>query len=273
MECRLDRITVHYEERGDGRPFLALHGWPLDNRAMLGAFEPIFAKRKSWKRIYPDLPGMGKTAGPDWLTTQDQILDVLIEFVDRVIPGDHFSVAGLSYGGLLAQGLVHRLADRMDGLLLLVPSMGPQETRDLPPHSVLHREPINFEGVADDNVTGFTNMAVVQTQEHLEAWKRDIIPGVKSANGEFLDRLRKSYAFSFDITTLPKPFTKPTLLLLGRQDNACGYRDAWKALESYPRATYAVLDRAGHCLQMEQPALFDALTNEWLDRVEETMAK
>jgi pimeloyl-ACP methyl ester carboxylesterase len=273
MECRLDRITNHYEVRGEGRPFLALHGWPLDNRAMLGAFEPIFAKRKSWKRIYPDLPGMGKTAGPDWLTTQDQILDVLIEFVDRVIPGDHFSVAGLSYGGLLAQGLVHRLADRIDGLFLLVPSMGPQETRDLPPHSVLHREPINFEGVAEDNVTGFTDMAVVQTQEHLEAWKRDIIPGLKSADNKFLDRLRKSYAFLFDITALPKPFTRPTLFLLGRQDNACGYRDAWKALESYPRATYAVLDRAGHSLQMEQPALFDALTNEWLDRVEETMAK
>ncbi len=269
MECRLDRITIHYEERGDGRLFLALHGWPLDNRAMLGAFEPIFAKRKSWKRIYPDLPGMGKTKGPDWLTTQDQVLDVLAEFVDRVIPGEHFSVAGLSYGGLLAQGLVHRFGDRMDGLLLLVPSMGPQETRDLPPHTLLRRETISFEGVAEDNVAEFKGLAVVQTQEHLEAWKRDIMPGLKSADSKFLDRLRKSYAFSFDIAPLPKPFTKPTLFLLGRQDNVCGYRDAWKALESYPRATYVVLDRAGHGLQMEQTALFNALTNEWLDRVEE----
>jgi len=269
MECRLDRITIHYEVRGEGRPLLALHGWPLDHRAMVGAFEPIFAKRQGWKRIYPDLPGMGKTKGPEWLTTQDQMLDTLIEFLERVIPGKRFSVAGLSYGGLLAQGLVHRLADRMDGLFLLVPSMGPEETRDLPPHCVLHMEPTGFDGVDEENITGFRNMAVVQTQQHLEAWKRDIIPGVKAADGKFLGRLRKDYAFSFDIAALTEPFTKPTLFLHGRQDNVCGYRDAWKVFESYPRATYAVLDRAGHCLQLEQRALFEALTNEWLDRVDE----
>jgi len=269
MECRLDRITVHYEVRGGGRPFLALHGWPLDHRAMVGAFEPIFARRQGWKRVYPDLPGMGKTEGPEWLVTQDQVLDVLIEFIERVIRSERFTVAGLSYGGLLAQGLAHRLADRMDGLLLLVPSMGPEETRDLPSHHVIHREPISFEDVASENVAGFRNMAVVQTQEHLEAWKRDIIPGVKAADGEFLGRLRKNYAFSFDIAALSEPFTKPALFLHGRQDNVCGYRDAWKVLESYPRASFAVLDRAGHSLQMEQPMLFEALTGEWLDRVEE----
>ncbi|MGD0550489.1 MAG: alpha/beta hydrolase [Candidatus Bathyarchaeia archaeon] len=269
MECRLDRITVHYEVRGEGRAFLALHGWPLDHRAVAGAFEPIFEKRQHWRRIYPDLPGMGKTEGPEWLVTQDQVLSVLTDFIGRVIPNGQFAVAGLSYGGLLAQGLVHRLADRMDGLLLLVPSMGPEETRDLPSHCVLHREPIDFEGVADQNISGFKNLAVVQTQEHLEAWKRDIIPGVKVADDKFLGRLRKNYAFSFDIAALPKPFTKPSLFLHGRQDNICGYRDAWKVLESYPRASYVVLDRAGHSLQMEQPKLFEALTGEWLDRVEE----
>ncbi len=67
MECPLDRITISYEVRGEGRPLLALHGWPLDHRAMVGAFEPIFAKRKGWKRIYPDLPGMGKTKGAEGL--------------------------------------------------------------------------------------------------------------------------------------------------------------------------------------------------------------
>jgi pimeloyl-ACP methyl ester carboxylesterase len=236
---------------------------------VVGAFEPIFEKRKGWRRIYPDLPGMGKTEGPEWLVTQDQVLDVLTNFIERVIPGERFATAGLSYGGLLAQGLVHRLADRMDGLLLLVPSMGPEETRDLPSHQVLLREPINFEDMTDENVTGFKNLAVVQTQEHLEAWKRDIIPGLKAADEEFLGRLRKNYAFSFDITALSKPFTKPALFLHGRQDNVCGYRDAWKVLESYPRASYVVLDRAGHSLQMEQRALFKALTNEWLVRVEE----
>jgi hypothetical protein len=41
------------------------------------------------------------------------------------------------------------------------------------------------------------------------------------------------------------------------------------ALESYPRATFAVLDRAGYNLPIEQERLFAALVEEWLDRVEE----
>jgi hypothetical protein len=48
-----------------------------------------------------------------------------------------------------------------------------------------------------------------------------------------------------------------------------GYRDAWSILEKYPRATYVVLDRAGHVLE-EKAGLVNALMKEWLDRVEES---
>jgi hypothetical protein len=33
---------VAYEERGSGFPFVALHGYTLDRRMSLGAFEPLF---------------------------------------------------------------------------------------------------------------------------------------------------------------------------------------------------------------------------------------
>ena len=77
--------------------------------------------------------------------------------------------------------------------------------------------------------------------------------------------------FSFDLEALTKPFEKPTLILTGRQDTHVGYRDGWSILEKYPRATFAVLDRAGHALRVEQVNLFEALVHEWLDRVEETL--
>jgi hypothetical protein len=35
------------------------------------------------------------------------------------------------------------------------------------------------------------------------------------------------------------------------------------------RATYAVLDLAGHNLEIEQPALMDTLLRDWLDRISE----
>lgn len=54
----------------------------------------------------------------------------------------------------------------------------------------------------------------------------------------------------------------------GRQDNVVGYHDAWRLIEDYPRATFAVLDMAGHNLQIEQPDVFNSLVDNWLNRLE-----
>ena len=32
MQCDLDSATIHYEEHGQGRPILFLHGWTMDRR-------------------------------------------------------------------------------------------------------------------------------------------------------------------------------------------------------------------------------------------------
>jgi pimeloyl-ACP methyl ester carboxylesterase len=270
VKCRFDGIEFHYQVKGAGRPLLALHGMPLDHRSMADAVEPLFRKRRGWMRIYPDLPGMGKTRGPAWLASQDQVLDAVAGFVERVIPGRRFCVAGLSYGGLLAQGLVHRLGDRIDGLLLIVPSMGPRGKRELPGQRIVQQGALDFTGLSAADAASFKEIAVIQTQDKLDAWKRSILPGIAAADHPFVARLEKNYEFSFDIMRPPRPFMKPALFLLGRQDNVCGYRDAWKTVENYPRATFAVLDGAGHCLGpgMEAEGLYAALAKDWLERVE-----
>jgi pimeloyl-ACP methyl ester carboxylesterase len=55
--------------------------------------------------------------------------------------------------------------------------------------------------------------------------------------------------------------------LTGHQDSDVGYRDQWKLLQNYPRATFAVLDGAGHGLAIEQARMFATMTEEWLQRL------
>lgn len=74
---------------------------------------------------------------------------------------------------------------------------------------------------------------------------------------------------SFDCDKLSEKFCKPTLFLVGRQDSCVGYKDAWNILDNYPRATFAVLDKAGHNLQIEQGEVMSSLVDEWLERVSE----
>ncbi len=271
MECQLKDLKVYYEAYGEGRPLIAGHGFMPDHHLMTGCMEPIFKRRDGWQRIYLDLPGMGQTLGPKWLTNSDQMLDVVLEFIEQVIPGQRFALAGESYGGYLAQGIVHRQPELVDGLLLICPLIVPlHEDRALPPHVVLERDPALWSSLAPEIRAEFDSFAVVQTRPIWERTQAEVMVGLNAANGDFLTTLQQAhnYPLSFDVDALPAPFEKPSLILTGRQDSMVGYQDAWAIYENYPRATFAVLDRAGHNLQIEQATLFNALVNEWFDRVE-----
>ena len=88
------------------------------------------------------------------------------------------------------------------------------------------------------------------------------------ADYAFLENsLGQNVPYSVNVDLVEKPYTQPTLMVMGRQDSVVGYRDHWKLIENYSRASFVILDKAGHNLQIEQAVLFDALVKEWLDRV------
>jgi len=273
MECRVKDVTIYYEEFGIGHPLLLLHGWPGDHRHMWNDFEPLFSERKGWRRIYPDLPGMGKTRAADWITNQDHMLEIILGFMDAIAPGEYFAIAGVSYGGYLARGIVHNLGSQLNGMMIAVPvvELDP-EKRQLPEHQVIH-EDAAFLAALTPEEQDVSEVITAQSMETLQVLRECWIPAFAIADHEFLEQLRKNYTFSFDIDSLSQPFPAPALILTGRFDHWCGYREAYKLLDNYPRATFAVLDRAGHALSLEQKSLFKALTSEWLDRVEEYISR
>jgi pimeloyl-ACP methyl ester carboxylesterase len=120
---------------------------------------------------------------------------------------------------------------------------------------------------------GMFEIAVVRSRKLLNSVRASPQPPEgQGGDLQFLEQIRQkpeSYAFSFEVDALPEPFPGPTLIIAGRQDGVVGYRDGWKLLENYPRATYVVFDRAGHFLE-EKEELLGSLINEWLDRVEES---
>jgi pimeloyl-ACP methyl ester carboxylesterase len=260
-------VKVHYKVFGQGRPFITISGAPGDHRIILSWMEPIFRARPGWKRFYFDLPGTGCTPGEGWITGKEQILDVICDFIEAVIPGQPFTLLGLSAGGYYARGVVYRKEALVEGLCLLVPWLGPHESQELPSPVAFVKDTALTSQLTPDDAERFEKLMVVQNQRILD-WYRDVvIPASKDADWQFLDRVLANYKFSFDVDE--RPFEKPTLIVTGRQDTHVGYLGAWNVLESYPRGTFVVLDRAGHALGIEQEALFHALVNEWLDRVEE----
>jgi pimeloyl-ACP methyl ester carboxylesterase len=276
VECHLDNITVHYEPVGEGRPVLLLHGWSLNHRHMQATMEPVFASCKGWKRIYLDVPGHGQTPGRQWISNQDKILDVVLAFIDKVLPAQRLVVAGASAGAYLARGIACQRSEQLNGLLLVVPMIVADDSRRIVPiHTSILTDPELMAGLEPADAEVMAELAVVQSRRVVDAL-RDLMPSPEdSGDTDFQAGIRNDpsrYGFSFDVDAVAEPLAAPTLIVAGRQDSVVGYRQAWDIVENYPRATFAVLDRAGHLLELEQEEVFRVLVHEWLNRVEEYAA-
>ena len=143
--------------------------------------------------------------------------------------------------------------------------------RDVPEHVVLHAEPGILDTLTPDEAEDFGAIAVVQTAETLRQYAAGIMPGLAVADLDAMSRIRANWALSTAPESGPV-FERPALIVCGRQDASTGFAEQFTYLPHYPRASYVVLDRAGHNLQIEQAPLFHALVGEWLDRVAEVSA-
>lgn len=266
----INGVPVHYESRGSGQPIVMIHGFTLDRRSLIGCMEPVFSSRGGWRRIYFDLPGMGRTPASAAIASSDAMLDVVLNFIDAVIPGKRFSVVGQSYGGYLARGVLARKPASIDGMALICPVVvAERDRRDLPPHAVIAKDAAFLASLSGADADAFTPNFVVQNRSTWLRFQEELLPAIRRADQPLLESIARRYVFSFDPDALTRSFTGPVLVLTGRQDSDVGYRDQWKMSENFPRATFAMLDRAGHGLAIEQAGLLTVLAQEWLDRVTE----
>jgi pimeloyl-ACP methyl ester carboxylesterase len=256
METRVGEIAVHHVEHGAGRPVLVLHGAGVDHREPEACFEPAFSDRTGFRRIYPDLPGTGRTVAPDGLRSAQDVLETLLLFAREVTGGTPYLLIGHSAGGYFAQAMAARVPGQVAGLALVCPLL--PALRDVPEHRV-----VAGSGEIGDDV--FRGYFVVQSPQMLERYERYVRPAAALVDHAALERIGERWELARDHGPA---YPGPTLVVAGRLDSTVGYAAAGDLVDHYPHASLAVVDDAGHALPHEQPDLLRALVAEWLARVE-----
>jgi len=256
MEIRAGEVVIHYAEHGSGLPVLVLHGAGVDHREAEACFEPAFDGVAGLRRIYPDLPGMGRTRAPETLRSADDVLDALLTFADEVAGGSAYLLVGHSAGAYFARAMAPRRLAQVAGLALVCPLL--PGLRDVPEHRVV----AGSGEIGDD---AFRSYFVIQTPEMLERHERYVVPAAALADQAALERIGEHWALAPDHAPA---YARATVIVAGRLDSTVGYTAAAGLVDDYPHATLAVLDDAGHALPHEQPELLRALLAEWLARVE-----
>ncbi len=188
------------------------------------------------------------------MRSANDVLDLLLGFVDEVAGGDDILVVGHSAGAYYGQGIAARRPDRVSGLALVCPLLA--GVRDVPEHQAV----VAADSLGDEEFRGYF---VLQTPAMLDRYERFVVPAIPLADEAAMERIGERW--ELDSPAGPA-YDGPTLVVAGRQDSIVGYAAAADLLQHYPRATLAVLDGAGHALPHEKPGVLASLIDDWLGR-------
>lgn len=268
--CRVSNAEIYYEEVGEGTPILMIHGFAPDHRLMSGCMEPIFTERNGFRRIYIDLPGMGLTKDYSEIDSSDEMLNAVLEFIEAVLQNQKFLIAGESYGGYIARGIIEKRKEQILGAAFICPVIIPnKEERTVDEHKIMRSDEQFIASLTNAELEDFKANQVILDEYNWVRYNEEVLNGCKIADENLLIKVMAKYEFSFKVDQVE--FEKPSVFLLGRQDSVVGFKDALVIIDKYPRGTFTVLDTAGHNLQIEQPEIFNSLLHEWLDRIESSL--
>ncbi len=115
----LDRLTVNgvslaVEIRGSGPALVFVHGFPLDRTIFRHQIDSL----TGFRRIAPDLRGMGQSDAPDLGYSMATYADDLAALID-VLGEDRVVLIGHSMGGYIAFEFLRRYRARVGGLVLM----------------------------------------------------------------------------------------------------------------------------------------------------------
>ncbi|WP_305783207.1 alpha/beta fold hydrolase [Symbioplanes lichenis] len=251
-------------ETGSGTPVVLLHGFGLDHRSLL-PLDPAFARSGPWRRVYLDLPGAtGTPAGA--ISSAQEVADAVTDEIRARLGDEPFAVLGNSFGGMIARHVAHALRPQVLGLATVAGVfVAPRAERAVPPRTVLHRAP-EIEPLLGAHLATYREDAVVESAADARAFLDHVLPGIEGADQDALGRIAQRYALDREPEDAA-PFVQPSLHITGRQDDVVGWSDAWRRVGHYPRASFAVLDAAGHNIVSEQRELCCALIADWLTRM------
>lgn len=258
VEVRGERI--HLMERGSGPPLLLVHGFP-SNAAAFSALVPRLEGERAM--VVPDMVGFGQsTRRPRRPMTGDAYADRLAALLDA-LELERVDVAGLSWGGSVAQRLAARHPTRVSRLVLLAAVSAahvlPLRTSNLLGLTLA----IRFPAVARAVVRRFLVRASADPNLPVDTLVRAYVeplrrPGTLAAMRRFVRDTAATQPI--DLRTI----AAPTLVVVPQADRIVPPAMQQEIAALIPGARLESLPGVGHAVQFEAPDRLVALMRDFL---------
>ncbi len=248
----INGLHIAYERAGDGPPLVLLHGILADSREWRPQIETL---SDGYTVIAWDAPGCGQSSDPAETFSMGDYADCLDALL-KTVAAAPAHMAGLSWGGVLAQEFYRSHPASVVSLVLADTYAGWRGS--LP------------EEVVEERLAGCLRESEMQPEEFVPGW----IPGlltdgapaevrteIASIMSDFHPsgyRVMARVLATVDTRDLLPRIRVPTLLLWGEDDRRSPLSIAREMCAGIPGARLAVIPKAGHASNVEQPARFNA---------------
>jgi len=244
---------------GEGPPVLFVHGFPLD-RTM---WRPVASALTGWRRILPDLRGLGLSEGPQDGHTMAEYADDLAALMD-VLRVPKAVVCGLSMGGYVAFELLRRHPERVRALVLANTRAAPDDADGRAKRDAtiarIRRDGPGF--LADEMLPKLVGSDTARTMPDVVRQVRAMVSGQPAAG---LVGALTAMRDRPDSRPMLGGITLPALVVHGSDDQLIPLAEARAMADAIPDAHFAVIPAAGHLAPLEQAVNTGRVIREFLE--------
>ncbi len=243
-------IELYFEQHGSGPRLLLLNGSGATVKD--SPIYSIFAG--SFEVVVFDQRGIGRSALPDDSYTMADLAADALALADH-LGWDHFRLAGVSFGGMVAQEIAVTAAERVDRLALLCTSPGGAGRSSYPLHTLATMDPEERSAAAATLLdTRFTRdwLADHESDRSLAESLGQRALAEKSDATRRGEQLQLEARRDHDVYDRLPRITCPTLVACGRYDGIAPEANGAAIAGRIPHSTLRVYE-GGHIFFAQDP--------------------
>lgn len=270
VDSELGRTDVNYAEMGEGPAVLFVHGLGGSWRNWL---ENIPAFAKNHRVVAIDLPGFGTSPLPAEPLTIKAYGDLIVAFSDALGLDQETALVGHSMGGFISTEAIIDSPERFSSLTL-VAAAGITFARISQTRKEITRSAIRVMLlIAASRTKRSMGRRRLRTASfagviaHPGMMSREILWELGTYAVKSPGLLQAAYAMAgYDTRDRLAEITLPTLVIWGEQDRLVPVGAAYSYEKRIPGSELHLIDDTGHMVQMERPARFNQVVEDFIAR-------